>query len=198
MQSTKYVSWNPHSQHAGFWSATHDPPRRLCYRPGVFFRHSRLNALSFAQIKIMRVVSQTWWFQFLSSSNLHVSEIALTSNCVSLVRPVIANCRFESHQRQRLSRLTFFAFFPVSPAKSWDKALKSGHDRLLVHPLKFITIIPPFQTVWCWITDSVVKYTTNITNTTLKNSDSIFQEASTVFWTLSNVLGLFIPQRSEN
>jgi len=44
-----------------------------------------------------------------------------------------------------------------------------------------------------------VKYTTNITNTTLNNSDDrIFEEASTVFWTLSNVLGLFIPQRSEN
>jgi hypothetical protein len=31
-------SWNPNSQHTGTWSAAAWPPRRLCYRPAVFFQ----------------------------------------------------------------------------------------------------------------------------------------------------------------
>jgi len=65
------------------------------------------------------------------------------SNFKLWLRLVIGNCRFESHQSQRLSRLTFFAVFSVSPGNSWKNALKSGHDRLLVHPLKFITFYYP-------------------------------------------------------
>jgi hypothetical protein len=34
------------------WSAAASPPRRLCYRPAVFFRQLRLTALSFPQEKI--------------------------------------------------------------------------------------------------------------------------------------------------
>ena len=95
-----------------------------------FFRIKKIHVRGFKNV----IVSIYFVFKFTCVRNF------VTSNCVSLVRPVIGNCRFESHQRKRLSRLTFFAVFSVSPRNSWDNALKSGHDRLLVHPLKFITL----------------------------------------------------------
>ena len=41
-------------QHPGARSGAARPPRRLCYRPAVFFRHLRLTALSFSLAKIWR------------------------------------------------------------------------------------------------------------------------------------------------
>ena len=45
--SHREFSWNPNSQYTRTWSVAAWPPRRLCYRPAVFFCHIRLTALSF-------------------------------------------------------------------------------------------------------------------------------------------------------
>ena len=42
-------------RHTGTWSAAAWPPRRMCYRPAVFFFHSLLSALSVPQGKIWRL-----------------------------------------------------------------------------------------------------------------------------------------------
>jgi len=174
--------------------------------PPVFSPRSILPPLSYQCTFFRTMKNRVRGIKNVIISNYFVSKFTcvrncVTSNCASLVRPVIGNCRFESHQRKRLSRLTFFAVFSVSQGNSWDNALKSqsGHDRLLVHPLKFITFYYPVIPNYTALSYRQRREIHNTTNTTLKNSDDgILQEASTVFWTLSNVFGLFIKQRSEN
>ena len=45
----KIAQLKSNPQHTGVCSTVARPPRCLCYRPGVFFRHFRLIALPFPQ-----------------------------------------------------------------------------------------------------------------------------------------------------
>jgi hypothetical protein len=49
-------------QHIGTWTAAALPPRRLCYRPAIFFLHLCLIALWFPQVEIRRF-SKMLFFQ---------------------------------------------------------------------------------------------------------------------------------------
>lgn len=57
--SASESSQNPYSQHSAVWWTAERPPRRLCYRPAAFFRHSHLIALSFPKRIIQRAFQKT-------------------------------------------------------------------------------------------------------------------------------------------
>ena len=62
-----YIQGSPaESQHTGKWSAAaHDRPRRLYYRPTVFFRHVRLTTISLQQANGRRGFQKCYYFGFL-------------------------------------------------------------------------------------------------------------------------------------
>jgi len=60
----KGVQLKSKPQHTGIWPAAAWPPRQLCYRPAVFFRHP-LITLSLPQEKIRNEFQECYFFNFI-------------------------------------------------------------------------------------------------------------------------------------